>query len=215
MSVESLAIALNHSKAKGVARLVLIGMANHDGDGGIWPSVDRLRRYAGGVDRRTVQRAIAELIGLGEVGRLVNEGGTRDTPNDRRPNLYRFLLSCPPDCDRTQAHNTKRAAAVGFRIGGVDDLGDDELLELEPVDNRPRARDGVTRVPPRGAAPVPPEPSLEPSSSVVLATPVRAHVLHRFLGGRFCEDCGLDPATGDRIDHKTGRLYPGPGRELG
>ena len=139
MSVESLAIALNHSKAKGVARLVLIGMANHDGDGGIWPSVERLRRYAGGVDRRTVQRAVEQLIALGEVGRLVNEGGTRSTPNDRRPNLYRFLLSCPPDCDRTSAHNTRSSTRVGFRVSGVDE-GDDCLLYTSD------AADDLTRV---------------------------------------------------------------------
>lgn len=174
MSVESLTIVLNHSRAKGVARLVLIGMANHDGDGGIWPSVDRLRRYAGGVDRRTVQRAVEQLIALGEVGRLLNEGGTRDTPADRRPNLYRLLLSCPPDCDRTAQHNTRSGRPVRFRIGALDD---DDDLELRPVDNSTRARDGAAPVPPRGAAPVPPETPSETRTKESASTPVRASVL--------------------------------------
>lgn len=216
VSVESLSIVLNHSRSKGVARLVLIGMANHDGDGGIWPSVERLKRYAGGVDRRTVQRAVEQLIALGELSRLVNEGGTRSTPADRRPNLYRLLLECPPDCDRTPRHNTRRGATVGFRIGGLDDDDDDALVPERVIHRVDQAQDGAAHTPPRGAAPVPPEPSLEPATKRVL-TPalVRAPAhgwMHRFVGGRFCDDCGLDPATGDRVDFASGRITLGPGR---
>jgi hypothetical protein len=207
VSVESLAIALNHSKAKGVARLVLIGMANHDGDGGIWPSVDRLRRYAGGVDRRTVQRAVEQLVALGEVARLVNEGGNRTTANDRRPNLYRFLLTCPPDCDRTTQHNTRRGRAIRWGVESADD--ELALHASEPVDNSGRAYDGAAPAPPRGAALVPPEPSKEVTTKESdSATDARArercldgsphHAFSARVGA--CVYCGLR-----RPDHQTGR----------
>lgn len=87
MSVESIARVLNHSRAKGTTKLVLIGIANHDGDGGSWPSVATLARYAN-TSERSVQRAIEELVDLGEVVVHRNEGGTRDTRPDRRPNRY-------------------------------------------------------------------------------------------------------------------------------
>lgn len=106
MSVESLAIALHHSHAKGAAKLVLIGIANHDGDGGAWPSVATLAKYAR-VTERNVQKAIKELEGLGEIRRLISEGGLHSTASHLRPNLYKFLLTCPPDCDRSTNHRRR------------------------------------------------------------------------------------------------------------
>jgi hypothetical protein len=110
VSVESMAIALNHSRAKGVARLVLIGICNHDGDGGAWPSIAKLQRYAGNVDRRTVQRAVDELERLGEVQRIIQQGGDHTTGDGRRPNLYRVRLECPGTCDRSRNHRVRDEA---------------------------------------------------------------------------------------------------------
>lgn len=104
MSVESMAIALHHSQARGTARLVLLGIANHDGDGGAWPAIATLCRYAGGVNESTVRRALAELVELGEITVEVNAGGDRRTPNDRRPNRYTVTLRCPRSCDRSAQH---------------------------------------------------------------------------------------------------------------
>ena len=103
MSVEALAVVLHHSRARGTAKLVLIGIANHEGDGGSWPSVGTLATYAN-VDRSNVQRALDALEKLGEVHRGTQGGGTRSTPDWDRPNLYRVLVKCPPNCDRTTAH---------------------------------------------------------------------------------------------------------------
>ena len=103
MSVESLALVLHHSRAKGTAKLVLIGIANHDGDGGSWPAVGTLAVYAN-VNRSNVQRALTALEKLGEVHRSTQDGGTHRTPDWDRPNLYRVLVKCPPNCDRTTAH---------------------------------------------------------------------------------------------------------------
>lgn len=34
MSIEAMAVALHHSKTQGATKLVLLGIANHEGDGG-------------------------------------------------------------------------------------------------------------------------------------------------------------------------------------
>jgi hypothetical protein len=66
MSIEAVSLVLNESKATGRAKLVLIGIANHLGDQGAWPSIARLARYAN-ASQRSVKRDIQELIALGEL----------------------------------------------------------------------------------------------------------------------------------------------------
>jgi alkylhydroperoxidase family enzyme len=151
VSVEAMAIAMHHSRARGTARLVLIGIANHDGDGGSWPAIATLCKYAGGVDRKNVKRAIDELEQLHEVEQLDRAGGDRRTPDHLRPNLYRFLLRCPPDCDRTTAHRTRSGASVPEQL--------DLSTQGAPA---PRgAADPGALAPRDPGAPAPPEPSLE------------------------------------------------------
>jgi hypothetical protein len=145
MSIESLALALHHSRAKGTAKLVLLGIANHDGDGGAWPSIKTLAKYSC-CDERQVQRALKHLEELGEIRRLVGAGGNQNTRADRRPNRYQVLLSCPPSCDGSKEHRQR---------------GD--------TDATPQPH-GVTSTAPRGdihgshgVVEMSPEPSLEPS----------------------------------------------------
>lgn len=107
MSVEALAAVLHHSRAKGTAKVVAIGIANHDGDGGAWPSVNTLAIYAN-VDRSTVKRAIKSLVALGEVRVHLQAGGTAHMEDHDRPNLYEVLVDCPEGCDRTRAHKPRR-----------------------------------------------------------------------------------------------------------
>jgi hypothetical protein len=135
VSVEAMAIALHHSRAKSTARLVLVGIANHDGDGGAWPSIATLMKYTGS-DRRTVQRAIDKLEALGEVRRGIQQGGKTGAQSDEfsdwhRPNLYHFLLKCPPDCDRSRNHKTTRTFVP-------------DPLPVDPEDWRP-AVDALTQ----------------------------------------------------------------------
>jgi hypothetical protein len=106
MSVESLAVVLHHSAAAGTAKLILIGIANHDGDGGAWPSVETLARYAN-IKRRAVQNHLRTLVELGELAITYNGGGTVDLRGDQRPNRYDVLVTCPPGCDRTKAHRVR------------------------------------------------------------------------------------------------------------
>ena len=100
MSVESISLVLNHSRASGTDKLVLIGIANHDGDGGSWPSIATLARYAN-VKERSVQRSIANLVALGEVVVHDQQGGTQHTRPDRRPNRYEITLQRRGDADVT------------------------------------------------------------------------------------------------------------------
>ena len=133
MSVESLAVALHHSRAKGAAKLVLIGIANHDGDGGAWPSMATLAKY-GAVNVRQARKLVGELESLGEVRRLVNAGGTHSTADHMRPNLYRFTLRCPVTCDRSGQHRVRdetilieladlETPPVAQNRGGLEDRG--------------------------------------------------------------------------------------------
>jgi hypothetical protein len=119
MSVEHLATVLHHSRAKGTAKLVLLGIANHQGDGGAWPSVATLARYAN-VDARSVQRAVSKLVSTGELLVHIQGGGGLDMENHDRPNRYEVLVSCPPWCDHTPQHRDMRRYAgpqLGIRLG--------------------------------------------------------------------------------------------------
>jgi hypothetical protein len=105
MSVEAIAIVLNHSKAKGSAKVILIGIANHlnpDNDGA-WPSQAKLANYANITDR-AVRTAIDELVKLGE---LRYEVGTGRSYNQYKPNRYWLTLSCPPECDGSANHKIR------------------------------------------------------------------------------------------------------------
>lgn len=141
-----MAHVLNHSRAVGTAKVVLLGIANHDGDGGAWPSIETLARYAN-VDPRSVKRAIRALEELGEVVVHLNDGGTRSTRNDQRPNRYELTVPRRDDARVTPSRG---------------DAGD--LHGVTPVSERGDAgvRNGVTL-----ASPEPslnhPEPSGEPS----------------------------------------------------
>ena len=66
MSIEAMTLVLHHSKASGVAQMILMGIANHQGDGGAWPSIATLAKY-GKVSERRVQQIIRELEASGEL----------------------------------------------------------------------------------------------------------------------------------------------------
>jgi hypothetical protein len=91
MSFESAAAALKVQGLKPAEKLVLIGIASHDGDGGAWPSIATLATYAG-VSVRQTKRLVAQLETAGYVAVTVNGGGTAKTRDDRRPNRYDLTI---------------------------------------------------------------------------------------------------------------------------
>lgn len=150
-----MAAVLHHSRAKGTAKLVLLGIANHAGDGGAWPSVATLAHYAN-VTERNAQQAIAKLVQLGEVRVSVQGGGNAATADHRRPNRYDVLVSCPPWCDRTPTHrDTRRLAGPQ---PGLWKTGVSESTPGVGGDTR-----GVSESTPVGVSVTTPEPPYEPN----------------------------------------------------
>ena len=84
MSIEAVSLVLNQSKATGRAKLVLLGIANHLGDQGAWPSISTLARYAN-ASERSVKRDIQELVELGELRVELQNAPTR---GQYKTNLY-------------------------------------------------------------------------------------------------------------------------------
>lgn len=190
MSIETMVIAMHHSKATGSARMVLVGIANHDGDGGAWPAMATLAKYAN-TDIRTARKAVRRLEDLGEIEVLMQRGGNGNIEDYQRPNLYKFLLTCPPDCDRTKNHKTR------------------DSLSVEPLKSYPQAnakRPGGEQIYPRGGTKTPPKTStnhLTTNKSKPLVTERGReqftecevafngeHRINRKLG--YCADC-LEP----------------------
>jgi hypothetical protein len=133
MSIEALSIVLNHSQAKGAAKLVLIGIANHlgpDADEGAWPSQNRLASYAN-VSDRAVRDAIETLEQLGE---LVKETAAGHSRNQYKPNRYWITLRCPESCDGSLSHNRVEVSdnqGGSFQQSGWKPASDEPLLEPE------------------------------------------------------------------------------------
>ena len=135
MSIEHVARVLNGaSDLDATAKLVLLGIANHDGDGGAWPSIATLRRYAN-CSESTVHRAIKRLVEAGYVEVEANAGGTHQTRPDRRPNRY----------------NVDYRAVVHRLSPDVDERG---VTDDTPCPN------GVSSGAPRGVTAMTPEPSI-------------------------------------------------------
>lgn len=172
MSVEAMAAVLHHSRASGTRKLVLLGVANHEGDGGAWPSVATLAVYAN-VTERNVQKAIEWLVGKGELRVEVQGGGGRDTRDQFRPNRYHVLVQCPPSCDRSTRHLDNRKRGTRAR-----------QLELSTGVSHPTPHLGVRGVASdRGGVSHPtPEPSLEP--------PNPRPVVPQLQDTRPCSTCG-------------------------
>ena len=103
MSISALALALYHSKATYSDRLVLISIANFEGEDGSWPAIDTISRLSGGINRRTVQRSIDSLVELGEL---------REERRDGFTNRYHVVITCPDECDRSSNHRPKKGGGV-------------------------------------------------------------------------------------------------------
>lgn len=174
-----MAVVLHHSRAKGTDKLVLLGIANHQGDGGAWPSVRTLARYAN-VTHRQVQKSLAKLQGTGELRVHLQDGGPRDLDDSRRPNRYDVVLECPPHCDRTPAHRDTRPLS-----------GDQPALWRNPLSSRtpPVPQDTPplsSRTPPPLSSRTP-EPSLEPTPNPPITLPAQPQ------DARPCQVCGRGP----------------------
>lgn len=107
-----MALALNHSAATGTAKVVLLGIASHEGELGAFPAVERLARYAN-VAPDNARKAIRKLEELGELETIRNGGLQLGKPEHTRTNMYRVTITCPEWCDRSSQHRDTRQAKSG------------------------------------------------------------------------------------------------------
>lgn len=89
---------LHHANIYASAKLVLMGIANHQGDQGAYPSIETLARYAG-VSRRSVSTYLRDLQDAGYI-HVEEQAGRNGT------NIYYVTIDCPDECDRTTNHRT-------------------------------------------------------------------------------------------------------------
>jgi len=128
MSVSALTSAFYHSESKYTTRLVLLAIANFDNPLGSFPSLDTIGRLSGGVNRRTVQRAIDELVELGELTEVTRNGTT---------NLYRLTISCPENCDGSTSHKPINEGGGLQTTGGPQTTGGGGLQTTGGAVSRP------------------------------------------------------------------------------
>ena len=156
MSVEQLAAVLHHSTAKGSDKLVLLGIANHAGDGGAWPAVATLARYAN-LKPRAVQYALARLVESGELVRYVQAGGLAGWAEFTRPNRYDVTVSCPEWCDHSASHRPRD----GWAYADDGTVVRTATLPLSTGDT-PEMQEGATRRNDRVHLTAPPAPECTP-----------------------------------------------------
>jgi hypothetical protein len=127
MSVEMISLVLNNSRADGRAKLVLIGIANHHGDNGAWPSIATLARYAN-ASERSIQRDIKHLQDLGE---LVVEVHGGETKGQYKSNKYWISISGVSDRGDRLGSGVTNQVIRGDKLGksGVTDLAYKTSLE--------------------------------------------------------------------------------------
>ena len=118
MSIEIMSLVLNHSKATGRAKLVLIGIANHQGEMGAWPSIATLARYAN-ASESSVQRDIRELVALGE---LKVELQSAPTNSQYKTNLYWVTVAGVSEIASGVSNSAVRGVKSGDSGVSVDDL---------------------------------------------------------------------------------------------
>jgi len=147
MSIERMSVVLHHSAASGSDKLVLLGIANHDGDGGAWPSVGTLARYAN-LSERSIRYSLKRLVEMGELEIDLQAGGNEQTRPDRRPNRYRVHVECPVNCTGGTQHRLR---------GEADFIPTDDGVKQASERGEAGFRDG--------GKPTAPEPSLEPSKN--------------------------------------------------
>ena len=114
MSIQVMQAVWQHSKADGRARLVLLAIADHQGEIGAWPSIATLARMVNSSER-SVQRDIQYLQDLGELTVEVQNAPTR---HQYKSNLYWVKLP-GVTAGVTNAPSGVTESQSGVTAGGV------------------------------------------------------------------------------------------------
>lgn len=123
MSIERMVEVLHKSKATPRAKLVLLGIANHEGENGAYPSISTLAKYAN-CSERSVKRDIQELIDLGE---LRVEKNAAPVKSQYKPNLYFTTLSGVTD------RHPWSGSGVTAQVNRGDSVGTLNIIETKDI----------------------------------------------------------------------------------
>lgn len=128
MSIEVTNAVWKHSKSVGRARLVLLAIADHQGEIGAWPSIKTLATMVN-ASERSVQRDISELVELGE---LTVEVQNAPTNRQYKSNLYWVTL---PGVTESTSGVTDSDSGVTEIASGVTAVGALTITKplLEPL----------------------------------------------------------------------------------
>lgn len=122
MSIEVMNAVWRESKADGRARLVLLAIADHQGEIGAWPSLKTLAIMVN-ASERSVQRDIEYLVEIGELEVHYQQAPTR---NHYKSNLYFVNL---PGVTKTATGVTNTGGGVTNTEGGVTTVGVQNIIE--------------------------------------------------------------------------------------
>jgi hypothetical protein len=117
MSISVMNAVWEHSRADGRARLVLLAIADHQGEIGAWPSIQTLARMVNSSER-SVQRDIQYLQ---EIGELKVEVQNAPTKTQYKSNLYWVRLP-GVTAGVTNAPSGVTEISAGVTAGGVQTL---------------------------------------------------------------------------------------------
>lgn len=117
MSIKVSNAVWEHSKSTGRARLVLLAIADHQGEIGAWPSIATIAKMVNSSER-SVQRDIQELVELGELKVEIQNAPTR---RQYKSNLYWVTLPGVTDDEPevTDLSSGVTESAPGVTAGGV------------------------------------------------------------------------------------------------
>lgn len=117
MSISVMNAVWQHSKSDGRARLVLLAIADHQGEIGAWPSIATIAKMVNSSER-SVQRDIQHLQNIGELKVEVQNAPTR---NQYKSNLYWIMLP-GVTAGVTESQSGVTDLTSGVTAGGVQTL---------------------------------------------------------------------------------------------
>jgi hypothetical protein len=130
MSIEIMNAVWRESKSDGRARLVLLAIADHQGEIGAWPSIKRLASMVNSSER-SVQRDIQHLQKIGEL-----RVEFQNAPTGGQYKSNRYFVTLPSTSGVTELDSGVTDSASGVTAGGVQTL-------IEPLLEPNKAQDDL------------------------------------------------------------------------
>lgn len=142
MSIQAVGWALDNSKSRGFARLVLIALCNHAGaeDDECWPAQRTIAREAG-VSPGSIPPQIRKLVELGEI-EVVSAGGPRQSARYR---IVRTQRPAGEHGERPRGERSARPRAERERAAKAEQNHQEPSGNHHSADEPPRSRKRTPR----------------------------------------------------------------------